>query len=312
MNPLLIRRRGMMQAAGEAEDKTLTFTALTDNSSVQLTAVGSAPALSLEYNIGGGWAPYTVGDAISLNADDTIKMRGVNTTLATSTSNYNRFVMTGSIEASGHVTSLFNNVGGDYALPNFACYGLFYGCTGLVQPPELPSTTIGSSCYQETFKGCTGLVLPPILPSTTLNTNCYNRMFIGCTGLVQPPVLPATTLKQGCYQNMLRECTGLTQGPVLPATILAPICYYNMFVNCRNIVSYDVATLNNSQTMFQNNNSCVSMTIHAVTPPAIASNTITGLKSDCIIYVPAGSVAAYQAAQYWSARAAYIQAIPNT
>ena len=52
------------------------------------------------------------------------------------------------------------------------------------------------------------------------------------------------------------------------------------------------------------------MTIHAETPPTIANSTITGLKADCIIYVPAASVDAYKAKQYWSARAAYIQAIP--
>ena len=83
-----------------------------------------------------------------------------------------------------------------------------------------------------------------------------------------------------------------------------------MFNNCTNITSHDVATLNSSATTFNNNSSCASFTIHAETPPTIANNTITGLKADCIIYVPAASVDAYKAAQYWSARAAYIQAMP--
>jgi hypothetical protein len=83
-----------------------------------------------------------------------------------------------------------------------------------------------------------------------------------------------------------------------------------MFHGCTGITSHDVATLNNSAGIFANNSSCGSFTIHAETPPAIAVDTISGLKADCIIYVPAASVDAYKAKQYWSARAAYIQAMP--
>ena len=118
------------------------------------------------------------------------------------------------------------------------------------------------------------------------------------------------TLAEGCYGAMFSGCTGLTAAPVLSATTLANNCYGAMFSGCTGIVSHDVATLNNSQNTFYNNSSCASLTIHAATPPTIASNTISGLKADCTIYVPAASVDAYKAAQYWSARAAYIQAMP--
>ena len=118
-----------------------------------------------------------------------------------------------------------------------------------------------------------------------------------------------TTLAESCYSDMFSGCTGLTTAPSLPATTLAKSCYFSMFNGCTGITSHDVATLNNSQNTFQSNTSCASLTIHADTPPTIANNTITGLNADCIIYVPAASVDAYKAAQYWSARAAYIQAI---
>lgn len=58
-----------------------------------------------------------------------------------------------------------------------------------------------------------------------------------------------------------------------------------------------------------NLSSCNSITIKATTPPTITSSTFNGLKSTCIFKVPAGSVAAYQAAPNWSAFAARIQAI---
>ena len=40
-----------------------------------------------------------------------------------------------------------------------------------------------------------------------------------------------------------------------------------------------------------------------VTPPTIASNTFSSISSDCKIYVPAESLEAYKAAQYWSSYA---------
>jgi hypothetical protein len=83
-----------------------------------------------------------------------------------------------------------------------------------------------------------------------------------------------------------------------------------MFDGCTVITSHEVATLNSSPYVFRDNSSCTSFTIHDGTPPTIGNYTITGLKADCIIYVPAASVNAYKAAQYWSDRADYIQAIP--
>lgn len=56
-------------------------------------------------------------------------------------------------------------------------------------------------------------------------------------------------------------------------------------------------------------NSCNTITIRSVTPPAIATDTFANLKATCIFKVPAASVAAYQAAPNWSAYAARIQAI---
>lgn len=190
------------------------------------------------------------------------------------------------------------------------CYAYMFGtCIGLTQVPALPATTLASNCYAYMFSRCTGLTSAPALPATTLATNCYASMFHGCTSLTSTPVLPATTLADGCYDSMFNGCTALTSAPVLPATTLATDCYRSMFSDCTNITSYDVATLNDSQNIFQNNSSCVSFTIHAETPPTIALNTIADLNAGCIIYVPAESVDAYKAAQYWSERANYIQAI---
>ena len=306
----------------------LTFTANEDGSSVgfccwsedyEVVDMGK----NMQYSLDGGktWQDYTIGVGednlvpISLDEGESVMFRGNNENLAYYLENMDDYLYTkcfieGSVAASGDITSLLNNIGGDSTLAN-SCYNyMFQGCTGLTQAPALPATTLASFCYQSMFKGCTGLTQAPALPATTLTANCYNTMFTGCTALTQAPALPATTLTDSCYQSMFQGCTALTQAPILPATTLATNCYSSMFYGCTGITSHNVMTLNISGLVFQNNTSCASLTIHADTPPTIGSSTITGLKADCIIYVPAASVDAYKAAQYWSARAAYIQAIP--
>lgn len=121
------------------------------------------------------------------------------------------------------------------------------------------------------------------------------------------------TLATSCYYAMFRGCTSLVTAPALPATTLATDCYRAMFYGCGFVTSHDVATLtsNSGAGMFTNNNSCLSLTMRAVTPPTIGSGYLNGLPATCAIYVPAESVDAYKEAAVWSARADYIQAIPS-
>ena len=287
------------------------------------------PDITFEKSLDFGltWAEHTIGvydpddgdtsnlDIITLDEGESVMFKGVNSEnftvgdLENDEGIYIGFYLDGSAAASGDITSLINGVGGDAPVQFMQFYSMFQGCTGLTSAPALPATTLASYCYNSMFSGCTGLTSAPALPATTLAQSCYNSMFQGCTGLTSAPALPATTLAQSCYSSMFYDCTGLTSAPALPATTLASYCYNPMVQGCTGITSYDVATLNNSSSVFNNNSACTSFTIHADTPPTIANNTITGLKADCVIYVPSASVDAYKAKQYWSARAAYIQAI---
>ena len=306
----------------------LTFTANEDSSSVGFCCwsedyVPVDMGKNMQYSTDGGmtWQDYTIGVSqsnlvkIELDEGESVMFRGNNENLAYYLEDEEDYIYTkcfieGSVAASGDITSLLNGVGGDSTLADYCYYNMFSGCTSLTSAPALPATTLASGCYSNMFSGCTGLTQAPALPATTLADYCYYNMFSGCTGLTQAPALPATTLADYCYGSMFSGCTSLTSAPALPATTLADYCYDNMFYGCTSITSHDVATLNDSTSVFSNNSSCSSLTIHAVTPPTIAGSTITGLKADCIIYVPASSVDAYKAKQYWSARASYIQAIP--
>ena len=125
--------------------------------------------------------------------------------------------------------SVFKSVGQE------GCYNMFSGCTSLIKAPELPATTLASSCYKEMFWNCTSLTQSQELPATTLADNCYGYMFQGCTSLTKAPELPATTLEWGCYRFMFQGCKSLTQAPELPATTLTNSCYSGMFQDCTSL-----------------------------------------------------------------------------
>ena len=206
----MMRKRRIAAAGGGSTP--LTLTALTAGSKVTLNKVGSPPAVSLEYSTGGAWATYTIGTEITLSsAGDYIKFRGDNSKFSTSINDRYRFVMSGTIAASGNVMSLVDSTMVSTTIPcNYCYYAMFFNCTGLTSAPALPATTLATGCYYYMFQGCTSLTTAPVLPATTLVTTCYRAMFQGCTSLTTAPVLPATTLATNCYYEMFNLCTKLS------------------------------------------------------------------------------------------------------
>ena len=106
---------------GKSEPSTanwLCFTAERPNSNVRMTKrSSSAPSVSLEYSTDGNtWSPFVVGSTtVTLaNIGDKMYMRATsagNTGMGSSSSNYNQFVMTGKIAASGNVDTLLDQNG---------------------------------------------------------------------------------------------------------------------------------------------------------------------------------------------------------
>ena len=220
----------------------LCFTAESANSSVQLTAVGSAPVVTLVKSFDGvNWEAYAVGEVIELpsvgNSVYLAAGEGGNETFGLSSAKYHKFVINGLVAASGDITSIRRFDLEQTPLASNCYISMFSGCTGLTSAPELPATTLDNFCYGYMFRGCTGLTNAPELPATTLAVNCYNNMFSDCTGLMNAPELPATTLDNFCYGYMFRGCTGLTSAPELPATTLASSCYRSMFEGCTGLTS---------------------------------------------------------------------------
>lgn len=193
------------------EDQTkipLTFTAEEANSTLKIQKNGSsALTLNLEYNLNdSGWTTYTQGNTITLaNVGDKVQMRATeagNATFSSSYTNYNQFVMTGKIAASGNIQSVLDQTMSKTNVASYCYCYMFSNCTSLTQAPELPATTLADSCYSWMFSNCMSLTQAPELPAKTLAKDCYFYMFEGCKSLTQAPELPATTLADRCYEGM--------------------------------------------------------------------------------------------------------------
>ena len=236
------------------EPPYLIFTSKQNDSTVKLNRVTTAGTIAnlLKYSLDEGetWSNYTFtkqstngysGQTITLQNGESVLFKG------TLPQGSFRFVISGKISASGDITYLHSENGGDIALSNSSMYGLFNGCTGLTTAPVLPSTTMPASAYTSMFYGCTSLTTAPELPATTLASSCYRSMFNGCTSLTTAPKLPATTLVDSCYYGMFSGCTSLEEGPYLPATDLKSESYRYMFAGCNSMTKIPDFTVNTLQ-----------------------------------------------------------------
>ena len=216
----------------------LTFTADAE-SSVYLRNNGSnSPNCEYSFN-GVNWVnmPTAAADKVTIPVGEKIFVRGNNPSgFSTSSSNYSKFVMTGSTSASGSVMSLIDGTGETTTIPSNYCFiYLFDSYSSLTIAPELSATTLTNSCYYGMFRYCSSLTKAPELPATTLAPSCYSYMFFNCSSLTTAPKLPATTLENSCYNGMFRGCSSLTTAPELPATMLATSCYRYMFQGCSSL-----------------------------------------------------------------------------
>ena len=223
-----------------------------------------------EYSVGGGkWTRFTkTVENVAFGGDKgNLRLRGKSSNgTASSTSKYSTISFSEAnvdVKCTGDIRTLIDYTAySKVETVNARFCKLFQNCTALTSAPELPATTLASSCYYSMFESCTALTSAPALPATTLASNCYRNMFYGCTSLTSAPALPAEILASSCYYSMFQCCDKLTSAPALPATKMAEYCYSSMFSYCTSLETAPVlpaTELANScySYMFQN---CTSLT----------------------------------------------------
>ena len=152
----------------------------------------------------------------------------------------------------------------------------FAGCKSLTNM-VIPDSVI--SIDNSAFQSCTSLT-DIIMPNSV--TSISESLFDGCTSLTNI-VIPNSVISIGSYAFW--NCTGLT-----------------------NITIPDSVT-RIGDSAFQNCSSLTTMTVLATTPPILSStNAISTATTK--IYIPAGTLSAYQSATNWSNFASLFEELP--
>ena len=162
---------------------------------------------------------------------------------------------------------------------------------GEIFPTNLVSVEIGGTCVTSiddyAFADCTSL----------------KRVNSDVDGVFNIPS-GVTSIGEGAFY----QCSGLTSIDI-PSSVTS--IGSTAFIRCAGLTSIDIPNSVTSigSLAFFDCGSLTSITVNATTPPTLGSGTFDST-NDCPIYVPSGSVSAYQSA--WRDYSSRIQAIPNS
>ena len=166
----------------------------------------------------------------------------------------------------------------------------FLYCT-LLNSVTIPKNVI--SIGQQAFLSCFALNSISIPKSVT---SIDQQAFHGCMSLSSVSI-PESVTSIGI--RGFSSCNSLSS-VVIPESITR--IDDSVFSSCFSLSSIVIPNSITSMGVYAFND-CLSMAgyhLKPTTPPMISSNTFNYIPSDCIIYIPRGSLAAYQSAQYWS------------
>ena len=177
----------------------------------------------------------------------------------------------------------------------------FYACSGLtaITLPE-SVTSIGDYAFQF----CSSLISLTIPMSTT---SIGEAAFSCCSSLTSIIVTEGNTIydsREGCNAIIETSSNTLVFGcstTIIPESVTS--IGRAAFSRCYNLASIiipkDVTSIGNYA--FDYCSSLTSITCEAATPPTIDDpSTFVGVDKSIPVYVPAGSVEAYQSAEYWN------------
>ena len=164
----------------------------------------------------------------------------------------------------------------------------FYDCSSLTSF-DIPN---GVTCIDGyVFDGCSGLISVTI-PSSV--TTILNFAFGYCAGLTSITI-PGSVKTIG--NDAFTACVGLTSVEIPNGvTTIESGAFYNCYGLTSVTISSSVTSIGNDA--FNGINNLTSVTVEALEPVAITSEVFSN-RANATLYVPAGSKAAYEAADYW-------------
>jgi hypothetical protein len=141
----------------------------------------------LQYTIDGGdWVHLPAGTYTpTINSGQKLHFKGSGLTPVTN-SGIGTFTITKSCNLTGNCNSLLfgDNAEKNFSISEFpyAYYKLFYNCSTIkeVSKTFIPAMALSNYCYGYMFYGCTNLVNAPDLPAQTLTSNCYYNLYYNC------------------------------------------------------------------------------------------------------------------------------------
>ena len=180
------------------------------------------------------------------------------------------------------------------SIENYA-FQCCYSLTSLIIPDSV--TSIGEYAFSNCYS-LTSLIIPNSVTSIGNNIlqNCYSL-----TSLTIPDGV--TNIEQYAFQNSY-SLTSIT----IPdsVTSIKQYAFYCCYSLTSLIIPDSVTSIGASA--FSNCYGIAEYHLKSATPPTLSSsNAFNGIPDDCIIYVPQGSLEAYQTVTNWATYASHMQ-----
>lgn len=160
-------------------------------------------------------------------------------------------------------------------------------------------TSIGGSVFQNCYS-LASITIPDGM--TSIGTYTFNY----CHSLASITIPDTVTSIGG---SAFQYCSSLTS-ITIPNTVTS--IGGTVFTACYSLVLITISdgVTNIGNSAFQNCYGMAEYHFESTTPPTLGTTAFKNIQSDCIIYVPTGSLEAYQTATNWSTYASYIQEEP--
>lgn len=187
-----------------------------NNNYIKITRVGSATDYNepeLEYSFDKlSWNELELNTNRNFGSRKKIYIRGTNSYMGKSTSDYVYFSSGQNVNVGGNILSLICDTADTFkSTLSYIFVNLFRNMNTLISAEKLHiPPPINGYCYYQTFYGCSNLIKPPkILTNFSAQSYGWALMFYACGSLKYAPTLWNRSVASNCYKSMFYNCSSL-------------------------------------------------------------------------------------------------------